>query len=257
MAEVAVKRDGRVPGTAAAVARSLRIYRRDPQHMGRLAALYRAFVPPGGLAFDIGAHVGDRIAAFRSLGARVVAAEPQPGPFRALRLLHGRDPDVVLLSVAVAERHGEVVLHVNRANPTVSTASAAFIDAARDAPGWKGQSWDDALIVPATTLDALIAAHGRPDFVKVDVEGFEHLVLAGLGIPVRALSFEFTTIARPVALACIERLATLGDYRFNHVLGESGSFALPAPVDGDQMAAHLAALPHEANSGDVYATLAE
>jgi len=39
--------------------------------------LYRRFVQPGDLVFDVGAHVGDRIASFRRLGARVVAIEPQ------------------------------------------------------------------------------------------------------------------------------------------------------------------------------------
>ncbi len=63
-------------------------------------ALYRRFVRPDDLVFDIGAHVGDRVAAFRRLGARVVALEPQPGPMRALRLLHGRDPGVVLMAAA-------------------------------------------------------------------------------------------------------------------------------------------------------------
>ena len=57
-------------------------------------ALYAASSKPGDLAFDIGAHVGDRISSFRRLGARVVALEPQPGPARAIRLIHGRDPAV-------------------------------------------------------------------------------------------------------------------------------------------------------------------
>jgi hypothetical protein len=38
--------------------------------------LYSRFVRPGDLVFDIGAHVGDRVASFRRLGAHVVAAEP-------------------------------------------------------------------------------------------------------------------------------------------------------------------------------------
>ena len=42
-------------------------------------ALYARFLRAGDLAFDIGAHVGDRISSFRRLGARVVALEPQPG----------------------------------------------------------------------------------------------------------------------------------------------------------------------------------
>ena len=41
-------------------------------------ALYARFLRAGDLAFDIGAHVGDRVSSFRRLGARVVALEPQP-----------------------------------------------------------------------------------------------------------------------------------------------------------------------------------
>ncbi len=48
---------------------------------------YGEFVRPGDLAFDIGAHVGDRIGSFRRLGARVVAVEPQPALVRTLRLI--------------------------------------------------------------------------------------------------------------------------------------------------------------------------
>ena len=45
-------------------------------------ALYARFVKAGDLVFDIGSHVGDRIAAFRRLGARVVACEPNPSLVR-------------------------------------------------------------------------------------------------------------------------------------------------------------------------------
>ena len=58
--------------------------------------LYAAFVRPGDLVFDIGAHVGDRVAAFRRRGARVVAVEPQPALVAALRLIYGRDPAVAV-----------------------------------------------------------------------------------------------------------------------------------------------------------------
>ena len=93
--------------------------------------------------------------------------------------------------------------------------------AADGAGGWEGQVWDKAIEVPCTTLDALIAQHGRPAFAKIDVEGFEAAVLAGLSQPLPALSFEFTTIQRDVALACLDRLASLGPYGFDVALGES------------------------------------
>jgi len=150
---------------------------------------------------------------------------------------------------------GTVVLKINSANPTVSTASADFVSAADGAGGWESQVWDATIEVPCTTLDALVSEHGQPAFAKVDVEGFEATVLAGLSRPLPALSFEFTTIQRDVALACLDRLATLGSYGFDVALGESQVLTFNRWISGDAMAAHIAALPHAANSGDVYCVL--
>lgn len=242
-------------GTARALRRSLRIYHGDKQRNAAMDALYSNFIASGMLAFDIGSHVGDRISSFRRLGARVVALEPQPGCARAIRLIHGRDPLVTLIQAACSDREGELVLKINSDNPTVSTASEAFVQAAKGADGWQEQVWDQTVTVPCVTLDRLIAQFGRPAFIKVDVEGFEHSVLAGLSLPITALSFEFTTIQRDVALTCIRRLTELGPYGFDIALGESQLLTFGHLVDADTMMRHIMALPHDANSGDVYAVL--
>lgn len=218
--------------------------------------LYRQFVQPGDLVFDIGAHVGDRVATFRRLGARVVAVEPQPGLTKTLRLLYGRDPNVTIEETAVGRQSGSIELNLNIDNPTVSTASNDFIAAAAQAPGWRGQAWTRRMRVPLTTIDALMARHGMPVFIKLDVEGFEAEALAGLSQTVRALSFEFTTIQREVAHACVGRCSALGYTQFNAALGESQILAHGDWVGADAMMHWLAALPPEANSGDVYARLA-
>jgi hypothetical protein len=71
---------------ARGVIRSLRIYYGDPRRRGALDRHYAGFVGAGDLVFDIGGHVGDRVASFRRLGARVVAVEPQPAPLDDLAL---------------------------------------------------------------------------------------------------------------------------------------------------------------------------
>jgi FkbM family methyltransferase len=238
------------------VVRSLRIYYGNRRHGPAMDRLYRRFVNPGDLVFDIGAHVGDRVAAFRRLGARVVAIEPQPAFGKVLKLLYGRTSDVTVEATAIGRDAGTIELMINAANPTVSTASRNFVNAARNAPGWEAQSWTKAICVPVTTLDALIARHGVPAFIKIDVEGFEAEALAGLARPVKALSFEFTTIQRDVALACVERCIALGYARFNAALGESQIFVHADWIGGPEIARWLAELPYAANSGDIYAALA-
>jgi FkbM family methyltransferase len=241
--------------TARATLRSLRIYYGDRQRAAAMDRLYGNFVRSGDLVFDVGAHVGDRVASFRRLGARVVAVEPQRAMVRALRLLYGRDRLVTIEPVAVGGQPGRARMLINSDNPTVSSVSSAFVAAAEGAPGWEAQRWSESAELEVTTLDALIARHGVPTFIKIDVEGFEAEALSGLSQAVRALSFEFTTIQPDVALSCIEQCAAMGYVRFNAALGESQAM-VGEWVGAKEIARWLSALPHAANSGDIYAVAA-
>jgi FkbM family methyltransferase len=242
--------------TLAALRRSLDVYYGDRERDAAMDRLYARFVSPGDLAFDIGSHVGDRIGAFRRLGASVVALEPQPECAHCIRTIYAADAGVTLVEAACGPSPGTLSLHINSANPTVTTASPEFVQAADGAGGWEGQVWDRAIEVPVTTFDQLIAEYGMPDFAKIDVEGFEAHVLAGLTRPIKALSFEFTTIQRDVADRCIARLAELGPYRFDVAVGETQKLTFEHWIEAGEMVNHIAQLPHATNSGDVYAVLA-
>ena len=216
---------------------------------------YAAFVKPGDLCFDVGAHLGDRVRAFTQLGARVVALEPQPRIMAMLRRIHGRHPAVTLIEAAVGAEAGQAILQVSQANPTLSTLSDQWRRQVAASPRFAGARWQEQVAVPVTTLDALIAAYGRPDFCKIDVEGFEAEVLAGLSQPLPALSFEVIPVARDQAFACLERLATLGPYRFNVSLGERKHLIFPEWQTREALARWLESRGPEDPSGDVYARL--
>jgi FkbM family methyltransferase len=238
---------------ACGVVRSLRIYYRDRARHEAMQNLYAKFVKPGDLVFDIGAHVGDRIGAFRRLGATVIAVEPQPALIRTLRLLYGRDRDIVIEPCAIGREAGTAALRLNIFNPTISTLSEKFIAAAGAAPRWKRERWTETVEVKVATLDDLVMRHGPPAFVKIDVEGYEAEALAGLSAAVPALSFEFTTLQRDVALEALARCVALGYRRFNAAIGESQIFVFTQHVGAPALKAWLVQLPEIMNSGDVYA----
>ena len=100
--------------------------------------LHGNFVRPGDLVFDVGAHVGDRVASFHRLGARVVAVEPQPSMVRTLRLLYGRSKSVAIEALAVGREPGSARMLINVDNPArpVGKPSAGTRPSMSPSPRW-------------------------------------------------------------------------------------------------------------------------
>lgn len=238
--------------------RSLAIYWR-PGRQWRLRRLYKPFISPGDVVFDIGAHVGDRAIAFADLGARVVAVEPQPQLCRWLAWLAGRRPGrIELRPVAIGAEPGRTEIAINTANPTISSTEPDWRAAVgRHNPGFAGQRWDAGVAVAVVTLAQLIADHGRPSFCKIDIEGAEAAAIAGLDVPLPALSFEFVAGALDTARQAVSGLTTLGDYEYNMIVGERRRFAWPQWVSAAAVDAWLSAGADGIASGDLYARLTD
>ena len=242
--------------TLAGVVRSLVVYRARPWRRRALAGFYRALLADGALAFDVGAHVGNRTRALLDAGARCVALEPQPAFASLLERTFAREPRATLEAVAVGAVPGTATLHVSRRHPTVSTLDGGWLETVSASAGFERVRWDETVEVPVTTLDALIERHGTPDFCKIDVEGHEASILAGLSRPLPLLSVEYLSAALDVAEACVERLAALGDYRFNLCRGEDRRFEHARWLGPERIGEALGAAAAGGASGDLYARLA-
>lgn len=166
-------------------------------------AFYTDLLPKGGLCFDVGANLGQKAEAFLACGASAVLIEPNPLCLPALKLHFGRNPRVTIERCAVGASAGEIELYTHG---TDSTASVR--------PDWdQGVFGRDRgatpVKVPMVTLDTLIERHGTPDFMKIDVEGFEESAFAGLSKPVPVISFEYHASHIAEARRCIEHLQRL------------------------------------------------
>jgi hypothetical protein len=87
--------------------------------------------------------------------------------------------------------------------------------------------------VPVTTLDRLIARHGPPEHLKIDVEGYELEAVRGLSAAVRVISFEANLPTfRAETVGVLERVVQLSPgARFNFRPHDGPALALPELVD--------------------------
>jgi len=146
---------------------------------------YSNLLKPDALCFDVGANLGQKTEVFLARGARVITIEPNPYCRPTLEFHFGRNPRSELLFNAVGSSEGNVEIFAHLADATASIRS----DWDMKVFGQKRET--EALSVPMTTLDILIKRYGQPDFIEIDVEGFETEVLKGLSSPVPLLSFEY------------------------------------------------------------------
>lgn len=221
-------------------------------HDREMLKFYSQFLSAGRLCFDVGANIGNRVKIFLELQADVVAIEPQDECVKILKEVFGKNLHLKIVQKALGEHDGVAELMISDSN-TISSMSPEWVRAVKESGRFKEYLWDKKQKVLLTTLDSLIEQYGPPDFIKIDVEGFEYQVIQGLSQSISMMSLEFVPECIESTLKCIEHLESLGEIRLNYSIGESMKFSLENWIKPEEMKNLLSELSKDSHLfGDVY-----
>ncbi len=231
------------------------IYYTIPFRRFRMKNFYKEFVAAGSIAFDVGAHLGNRTRTFLDLGARATAFEPQPVCAALLTSWFGNNQSVSLNFCSLGDRDTNAELLISHENPTLTSVDSGWVSEIGKKDAFEKVRWQEKLVIKMISLDTAIEIYGLPQFIKIDTEGFEHHVLQGLSTAVKNISFEFLPDQPQRAVKCLEEINRLGHYSFNFSRGESMKLYFREWRSNEEIVKFISLYPETARSGDIYAKL--
>jgi FkbM family methyltransferase len=211
---------------------------------------HRGFISGGDLVFDVGANAEEYADLFLALGARVVAVEPNPTCCQRLRTIAKRG-QLFVENCAVGEKEGIGSMHMCSASG-LSTLSDEWYETAQASPIHGGTPWLGSTEVRVMTLDSIAARYGVLAYVKIDVEGFEDRVIAGMSFRAYALSFEFHFALLKLVNACLKKSVLERGYCFNYIIGNATTFELAKWVSAAEIVEILRQTQSEEEFGDIF-----
>ena len=177
-------------------------------------AAFRTLIRSGATAFDVGTHVGYMSQLFSQLvgpSGRVVSFEPGENNLPYTRANLANHANITLVEKAVGPNSGTATIYLE----DVTGQNNSLV---KDYGGLGSTSQYSVkahvreVSIPMVSLDDFVRSSGLvPDFVKVDVEGFELGVLAGAGETLKS--------HHPMLMVEVGRPSTVGVLALLHALG--------------------------------------
>jgi FkbM family methyltransferase len=178
------------------------------------------------LVFDVGSNVGTTVEFFSQKANKVIGFEPNPRLVEILREKFN-NRNVIIDSRGLSNEIGEKKFRIANAD-TISTFSEDWVNNSRFTGGY---SWNEGIIVDTTTLDSVIEQYGTPDYIKIDVEGYEFEVLTSLTkvLENTIISFEWAEEQKNKIEQTIKYLFNLGYKKFSYT--EADKILMDVEID--------------------------
>lgn len=177
---------------------ALWMWLRNPRYAARRRAekgFYRGLLGnrDGKLIFDIGACAGSKTELFQAYG-QVICIEPTAGSVLNLKRRFAKYRNVTIVQAAVADTPGFGTLlefGTGSAYNTLDRNRALTFAAETQTQHGIPLPTPTETQVRLITIDQLVREYGNPDYIKMDIEGYEARAVRGMSEPHRLLSAEF------------------------------------------------------------------
>lgn len=161
---------------------------------------------PVNIVFDIGANVGRWTDANIGNYDKIIAVEASPNTFKRLKE-NCKNNNIEVLNYAICNNNGEDIKFYQAHADHLSTMNKDWLTDSNSR--FYNQKYDE-IICKTNTIDNLIMKYGKPNIIKVDVEGGEYECIKSLTQKVDCLCFEWASETNPITCKCLDYLCTLG-----------------------------------------------
>lgn len=172
------------------------------------------------IAFDIGANNGKWTDSNFNKYDKIISVEASPNTFEKLKKTCKNNKEN-LLNYAICDNNGKDITFYDAYSHTLSTINKDWLT--KSTSRFYNEKYNE-IICKTKTIDDLIKEYGKPNLIKIDVEGGEYECIKSLTQKVDCLCFEWASETYDITYNCLDYLFSLGFKKFYIQMGDNYTF---------------------------------
>ena len=188
---------------------------KNPDYINDLnkeANFYQDILNKNDLVFDLGANFGEKTEIFQRFVKKIICYEPIEYLCKRMISRFRNNKSVIIVQIIVSDSEGMVDFTFVKDNEAYSTMLPNGLIYFQHLDKSKFNQKK----IKSTTLNSEIKKFGIPDYVKIDCEGAEYLILKDLKYSIKLISFEVNLPqSYEDGIKIIKSLSKKFNYEFN------------------------------------------